>query len=171
MSSKILLRNIFRFIFLVLLQVLILNNIQFSKFINPYMYVLFILLMPFETPGWFVIMMSFFLGLSIDVFSFSTTLGMHTSATVFMGFLRSHVLNVISPRDGYEPGSFPRIYYYGFEWFFKYTVILVFAHHIFLFYMEVFRFASFFSTFFRVILSTLFSVFLIILSQYLVFRK
>lgn len=169
MNTKILLRNIFRFLFLVLLQVLILNNIQFSKFVNPYMYVLFILLMPFESPGWIVILMAFLLGLSVDLFS--QTIGMHASASVFMGFLRPQVLRIISPRDGYEPNTFPRIFYYGFKWFFKYTLILVLAHHFFLFYIEVFRFSAFFSTMLRALASTLFSVFLIILSQYFVFRK
>ena len=38
------------FIVLVLIQVLILNNIQFSGYINPFLYVLFILLLPFQTP-------------------------------------------------------------------------------------------------------------------------
>ena len=45
-------RNIIRFVFLVLLQVLILNNIQFSGYINPYFYIYFILLLPFDTPRW-----------------------------------------------------------------------------------------------------------------------
>ena len=169
MSSKILFRNIFRFFFLVLLQVLILNNIQFSKFINPYFYVLFILLMPFESPPWLVIIVSFMLGLSVDMFSH--TIGMHTSACVLLAFLRPYVLKIFAPRDGYEPGTFPRIYYYGFEWFLKYALVLVFAHHLMLFYTEVFRFSAFFSTLLRSFISTIFSVFLILISQYIVFRK
>lgn len=169
MNSKILLRNIFRFFFLVLLQVLILNNIQFSKFINPYLYVLFILLMPFESPPWLVMALSFFLGFSVD--AFSHTLGMHTSASILLAFLRPYVLKVIAPRDGYEPGTFPRIYYYGFEWFLKYALVLVLAHHLMLFYTEVFRISAFFSTMLRALLSTIFSVFLIMISQYIVFRK
>ena len=76
------LKNIIRFVVLVFIQVAILNNIQISGFINPYMYVLFILLLPFETPNWILLVLSFFLGLSIDIFS--NTLGMHASASVFM---------------------------------------------------------------------------------------
>lgn len=162
-------RNISRFIVLVLFQVLVLNNIQFSSFVNPFMYVLFILLLPFETPRWLLLLSGFLLGLSIDIFSH--TLGMHASATVFMAFLRPYVLNIIAPRDGYETGTYPRLYHFGLTWFLKYTVILVFLHHLFLFYLEVFRFSEFFSTFFRTTMSTLFSIFLIILSQYIVYRK
>jgi len=166
---KVLPRNIVRFIVLILLQVWVLNNIQFSGFINPYLYVLFILLLPFETPGWLVLILSFFLGLSVDMFT--DTIGMHTSASVFMGFSRSFVLQSIAPRDGYETGTYPRIYYYGFIWFLKYSLLLVFLHHLVLFSVEVFNFKTFHLVLFRTLLSTIFTSVLILVSQYLVFRK
>lgn len=166
---KLLGRNIIRFILLVLVQVLIINNIQFSGFVVPYLYVLFILLMPFETPKWLLIVSAFALGLSVDLFT--QTPGMHAAACVLMAFLRPFILEMSAPRDGYEAGTFPRIHYYGFQWFLRYTVILVLAHHFILFYIEVFRFSEFFSTFLRVLLSSLFSVILIMLSQYFIYRK
>ncbi len=162
-------RNAARFIILVLFQVLVLNNIQFSGFVNPFMYVLFILLLPFEIPRWVLLVSGFLLGLSVDVFS--NTLGLHASATLFMAFLRPYVLRVISPRDGYETGTYPRVFYYGIAWFINYAIILVFAHHLFLFYLEVFRLSEFFRTLLRVILSSSFSILIIVLSQYIVFRK
>ena len=166
---KLLARNIIRFIVLVLAQVLIINNIQVSGFIVPYLYVLFILLMPFETPKWLLMVSAFALGLSIDLFT--QTPGMHAAASVLMAFLRPFVLEMIAPRDAYEAGTFPRVYYYGFQWFLRYTVILVLAHHFILFYIEVFRFSEFFSTFLRVLLSSLLSIILIMLSQYFIYRK
>jgi hypothetical protein len=102
---------------------------------------------------------------------FTQTPGMHAAATVFMAFLRPSVLEMSAPRDGYEAGTFPRLYYMGFQWFLRYTVILVLAHHFVLFYIEVFRFSEFFSTLLRVLLSSLFSVILIMLSQYFIYRK
>jgi rod shape-determining protein MreD len=166
---KPLARNIIRFIVLVLLQVFIVSNIEISGLIVPYFYVLFILLMPFETPNWVLLLSAFALGLMVDLFAH--TPGMHAAATVFMAFLRPFILEMSAPRDGYEAGTYPRIHYYGFQWFLKYTVILVGAHHFLLFYTEVFRFSEFFSTFLRVLLSTVFSVILIMLSQYFIFRK
>lgn len=163
------LRNILRMFVLVLFQVLILNNIQISGYVNPYMYVLFILLLPFETPRWLLLISGFAIGLSIDLFA--NTPGMHTSATVFMAFLRPYVLKLLLPHDDYEQGTYPRLFYYGFSWFLKYSLVLVFFHHIFLFYVEVFRTTYFFHTMLRIILSAIFSVFLIILSQYFVYRK
>jgi len=166
---KIFSRNIVRFLFLVFVQVLIFNNIQVSGLINPYIYVIFILLLPFETPNWSLLVLAFLLGISVDLFA--STPGMHSSATVLMAFLRPYVLSVIAPRDGYETGTFPRIYYYGFIWFLKYTAILVTIHHLVLFYIEVFRFSDFFTTFFRSILSSAFSIIFIVLSQYFIFRR
>jgi len=162
-------RNIGRFIVLVLFQVLVLNNIQFSGYVNPFMYVLFILLLPFETPRWLLLLSGFLLGLSVDIFS--NTLGLHASATVFMAFMRPYVLRIISPRDGYETGTFPRVFYYGVTWFLNYAIILVVMHHLFLFYIEVFRFAEFFRTLLRVILSASFSILIIVISQYIIYRK
>jgi hypothetical protein len=166
---KLMARNIIRFILLVLAQVLIINNIQVNGYIVPYLYVLFILLMPFETPKWLLIISAFALGLSVDLFT--QTPGMHAAASVFMAFLRPYILEMSAPRDGYEAGTYPRVYYYGFQWFLRYTVILVLAHHFILFYIEVFRVSEFFSTFLRVLLSSLVTVILIMLSQYFIYRK
>ncbi len=166
---KLLGRNIIRFVVLILVQILVLDNIQISGHIVPYCYILFIFLMPFETPNWLLLLTAFALGLSVDLFN--QTPGMHAAATVFMAFLRPYVLRMSAPRDGYETGSFPRLYYFGFQWFLRYTVILVLAHHFVLFYTEVFRFTEFFSTLLRVLLSSLFSVILIMLSQYFIYRK
>lgn len=166
---KVLPRNLLRIVILVVIQVFILNNIQFSGFVNPYFYVLFILLLPFETPGWLLLSLAFVLGITIDLFS--NTPGLHASATVFMAFLRPLVLDYFAPRDGYVPGTFPRIYYYGFGWFFQYSAILILGHHFFLFYMEVFQLSDFLLTFKRVVYSTIFTLFLVIISQFFIFRK
>jgi rod shape-determining protein MreD len=153
------------FILLFLLQVLLFNNIQFSGYVNPYIYIMFILLLPFELPSWLLLILSFTTGLTMDLFS--GTPGMHTSATVLAGFIRPYVLRITSPRDGYETGAGPSMMVYGFRWFLIYVSIVVFIHHLALFYLEVFRLAGFFSTMFRVILSTLFSVSFIMLLEYI----
>lgn len=153
------------FILLVLLQVLLFNNIRFSGYVNPYIYIMFILLLPIEIPAWLLLIISFFTGLIIDLFSGSP--GMHTSATVLAGFIRPYVLRIISPRDGYESGSDPSMVIYGFRWFLIYTLIIVLFHHTALFYLEVFRFTDFFRTLLRVLLSTLFSGTFIFLLEYI----
>lgn len=162
-------RNIIRFLVLILFQVLVLDNVLMGGYLNPYVYVLFIILMPFETPRWLILVTAFLLGVSVDLFT--NTLGMHAAASVFMAFLRPWVLSIFAPRDGYEPDTFPRVFYYGFSWFLRYSVVMVFLHHAALFFIEAFHFQDFLSTLLRVILSTALTTATIILSQYFIFRK
>lgn len=162
-------KYVWYFFFFVLFQVLILNNIQFSGLINPYLYILFLLLLPFETPKFILLLLAFLLGLSID--SFSDTMGMHSSACLAMAFVRPYLLKYISPRDGYELGSKPRLSEFGFSWYLRYSTLLVAVHHVVLFYLEAFTFDNFLYTLARSILSMFFTLVLILLSQFLVYSN
>ena len=162
-------KYVVQFIVLILAQVLIFNNIELSGFINPYIYVLFVLLIPFTTPKLVLLLSSFTMGLIIDLFM--GTPGVHSSATLLMAFSRPSVMALYSPREGYQTGTYPRMAEFGMEWFVKYTVTLVLLHHFTLFYLEVFTLHHFFSTFLRALLSSIFTSLLIIISQYFIFRK
>lgn len=164
-----LIKYLFMWIVLILLQIVLFNHIQFSGFVNPYVYVLFVLLLPFDTPKYLLIFLGFFLGLNVDIFC--NTPGMHASATTFMAFLRPPVINLISSRDSLESTSPPRLNQMGPAWFIKYTIILVLAHHLFLFFIEIFTLKGFIFTLFRSIISALFTIIVIIISQFLIFKK
>ena len=130
-----------QFVFLVLLQAVVLNNVQFSSFINPYIYILFLLWLPLETPKALLLFLGFLLGLSVDIFS--NTLGMHTSASIFLAFCRPFVLQFIAPRDGYELNQQPGIKDFGWSDFFN-TLGRVFASWFFsliiIFIAQLFRY-------------------------------
>jgi rod shape-determining protein MreD len=166
---KIYTRNIVRFVLLVLLQVLVFDNIELNGYINPYIYILFIILLPFETPNWLLLFLAFILGLSVDLFSM--TPGLHAAASVLIAFIRPFILQAFSPRDGYEPGTFPRVAYYGLFWFAKYTLIMVLVHHFLLFSLEIFRLSDIFLILSKTILSGIISTFFIVISQYFIFRR
>jgi len=125
--SNNLLKNSIRFVVLIFLQVLILDKINFGGHINPYFYVYFILLLPFEVSGWVLLISSFLLGFIIDLFS--GTLGMHTASSVLMAFSRPIVIKSIGSSKEYESGMQPSIHDLGFRWFFTYSLILIFIHH------------------------------------------
>lgn len=162
-------RYVLSLIAIVLVQVMILNNMNLGGFINPYLYVLFILILPIETPNWILIFIGFLLGILMDVFL--NTPGMHASATVFLAFLRPYFLRYLAPREGYEPASLPVPSHFGFSWFLKYVVITVFSHHLFLFFVEAFSFNHFFTTLWKVIVSSLISVAIILLAEMFGMRK
>ena len=160
---------LFYFMILILLQLMVFNNIEFSGYINPYVYILFILLLPFTTPRLVLLFLAFSLGIVLDLFL--GTPGVHSSATVFMAFSRPFVMRLYSPREGYQTGTNPRMAQFGMEWFVKYTVTLVLIHHFTLFYLEVFSLNHFFNTLLRAFLSSLLTSLIIIFSQYFVFRR
>lgn len=157
------------FVVVVLVQVLILNNIQVSGLINPYIYILFILLLPFTIPGYFLLGIAFLLGITIDIFN--NTLGVHAGATVLIAFLRPGIAQLVSSREIIEKGNTPNMAQLGFASFLKYVVISVLIHHLFLFYAEAFSFGGFFETFVRYILSSILSILLILGSQFVIFKK
>ena len=131
-------QNILSFVVLVLFQVLALNNVQFLGFINPYIYILFIIALPVRTPRWLSLILAFILGLTIDIFS--NTLGMHAFATVLIAFLRNGIINlfiVLEENDNPAP-SFRSL---GVAAYVKYMVLMVLIHHFCLFFLEAFSFA------------------------------
>ena len=160
MKTKIILINIVRFILLLLMQVFIFNKINLGGYLNPMVYPLFILLLPFEISGFALLILAFLMGLSIDLFVGS--IGLHAGATVFMAFFRTISLRIISSNREYESGISPGINDLGYFWFIKYTILLVFAHHIYFFFMEAFTFADFGETIMRTFISSIFSIILIL---------
>ena len=154
-----------RFFTLVLFQALILNQLNLHGYLNPYIYPLFLLLLPLQIAPWMLLLLGFALGISIDVFT--NSMGMHTAASVLLAYLRPFALNAMIPSGGYEADDRPTIHSLGFGWFLRYTFVLIFMHHLLYFYVETFRFSNFFTTLFKVLASTTFSVSLIILTQYL----
>jgi len=160
--------NLIRFLVLTLFQVFILNNVQLNGYINPYIYILFILLLPFETPKWLLLVLAFLQGLTIDMFV--QTPGMHAAACVFMAFMRPFIISTISSKKEYEPGIQPSIQDLGSVWFISYATILTLSHHLVLFFAEVFHFSEFFITIQRVIYSTIITLILIIISQYVFYK-
>lgn len=159
------LRYIGRFILLVILQIFILNNVQLGGYINPYAYILFLILLPVNINKLLSLVIAFATGIIID--TFSNSMGLHTSACLVLAFVRPAVLRLLAPRDGYETDAVPSIPIQGFRWFLLLTLSLTLAHHFTLFYLEVFRLSEFFTTLVRVLASSVATVTSVILIQYL----
>jgi len=162
-------KNTGRFIALLLLQVLIVKNIHLGRYFIFFPYVLFILLLPFNTNKPLVLIISFVYGLCIDLFY--DTQGLHASACVFMGFSRGFILKLLSPREGYDEILKPTVSYMGFAWFISYSLSLIFLHHLVLFYLEAFTFTEFFRTLLRVLCSSISTFAFVYMLQFLFYRS
>lgn len=153
------LQNIARFILVILIQVFVLNNIRFSGFINPYIYILFILMLPVRFPRWLSLILGFITGMIID--SFTNTPGVHTFATVLIAYIRNPVINAfISVEEGANP--VPGLYSFGVGAFIKYLVTMVIVHHATFFFLEVFSFQDAGHTLLRIFLNSTITVVLLI---------
>jgi rod shape-determining protein MreD len=163
--NRLVFNNIFRFIGLVLIQVLIMNKINFYGFLNPNVYILFILLLPFETSGWLLLLLSFIMGITIDLFS--GTLGLHAASSVFVAFVRPSIIKFVGEKPEYDITTQPKLEQMGLKWFMAYALLMVFAQTLFLNLLDVFSFDEIWQTFLRVVVSTLFTFLFIMLFEYI----
>lgn len=170
MTINVLVKILARFLILILLQIFLFNNIKVTELgITPYFYIIFILLLPFEIPGWLLLVFGFVTGIVVDMFT--DTHGIHAGATVLAAFIRPSLLKIISVREGYSPETSPVVMHYGFTWFLKYASVMIACHHFIFFLLLQFSFKGFFHMFPQYLLTTLFTLILIIISQFLIFRK
>ncbi|NND77325.1 MAG: hypothetical protein HKN39_04015 [Flavobacteriales bacterium] len=162
-------KHIGRFFLLIFLQgFFLVNAALFDGLAIPFLYVFIILKLPVDINRVLLLVICFISGLSVDLFYH--TLGLHAAACVLMGFIRPGILNALQPRDGYDAGASIGISSMGFGWFFIYSVALIFAHHFYLFFLEIFSFSYIPRTLLKVFLSTAYT-FILILLVHLIFSK
>jgi uncharacterized membrane protein YidH (DUF202 family) len=80
-----------RFFLVLLLQVLIMDQVMLFGFVNPLLYCYFILLFPLSGSRIWLLILSFILGLGVDIFN--NTGGAHAAASVFLAWIRPALLN------------------------------------------------------------------------------
>jgi len=160
------LQNIIRFIVLVVVQVLILNNIQFLGYINPFLYIYFILALPMRVSRWLLLFLAFALGLTIDIFS--NTMGLHAFATVFVAFLRAPAINIFTSIDQTTDSELS-VRALGWMAYLRYAGILVLIHNALIFTLEAFSFVNFGIIILKILLSSVVTILLIVAIQ--MFKK
>jgi rod shape-determining protein MreD len=163
MNSALLI-NIARFILLLAAQVIIFNNINFLGYINPFPYILFIILFPVNGNKYGLLLASFFLGVLMDMFCNSG--GVHAAACVLLAYVRpsifkfsfglSYEYQTVKINDTLTPERF------------SFILISVIVHHITLFILEVFTFEFVWDIILRTLVSTVFTLIICILTIYLI---
>ncbi|UPS90256.1 rod shape-determining protein MreD [Bizionia sp. M204] len=166
MNNNVLLYSV-QFIVLVLAQVLVFNHINFLGSINPYIYVIFILLFPVNNNRLVFLLLSFALGLTIDMFSDSG--GVHAAAAVTIAFIRPVVLKFCFG-SVYEHHT---IKFKNVDFGAKviYFIILTFIHHFILFALEIFNFNDIILVLQKTLFSSIFTIILCLITTILFSRK
>lgn len=162
MNNNIL--NSIRFIVFLALQILIFNNINLFGYLNPYPYVLFILLYPVNSNKSILLLSSFTLGIILDMFANSG--GIHTTAAVVLAYIRptlfkfafglSYEYQTVKIADKISPERITLL------------LLAIFIHHFIVFFFEFFRMDLIFIVLFRTLLTTIFTFTISLLIIYLI---
>ena len=158
---------IFLFVFLLLLQVLVLNNILFLGYINPYLYIVFVFLYPLKTNRLPFFTLAFLLGLCVDAFSNSG--GIHAFSILFIAYLRLFFVKAIFKKNESDYLLFD-LKLETFGQVFNYTVILTLIHHFILFNLINFSFYNFSKVLTNTLYSSIFTLTLYFLGSF-IFKK
>jgi hypothetical protein len=126
------------------------------------------LILPISLKPWQVVVISFFVGMVLDIFS--STPGLHMAASGFIGYLRIFYLKFACSKEDFEGSIEPNISKKGLVWFLIYITSFTLVHHILLFYLEIYSIREFFQTFLRVITSSVFSILIMGISQLLFYK-
>ena len=159
--------SILRFSLLILIQVIVLNNINFLGYINPYLYILFVIVFPVKNNRTLFVLISFLLGLCVDIFCDSG--GVHAAASVTIAFIRPPILKF----------SFGMIYEYQTIKFNQtefgnrliYFSIMIVIHHLLLFSLEVFNISNIIIILKKTLFSSIFTIILCVLTTVLFTKK
>lgn len=160
--------HILRFLGLLFLQVLVVDNIRLGYYVHPYVYVLFIFLLPFNIPRWQLLLLGFVSGFFVDLFN--GTPGLNAAATVLMAFVRPFVISIMTRRKDINLNDEPSLSTMGVSWFITYSAILLTAHNLTLFMLEAFSFKLVSVVLTQTVMSVLCSLLLIFIIL-LLFKK
>ena len=155
--------NFVRFFLLLTAQIVIFNNIDLFGYINPFPYILFIILYPVNGNKPMLIISSFLLGITMDLFSNSG--GVHAASCLILAYSRpylfkfafglSYEYQTVRINDVLTPERF------------SFLLLAVIVHHFTLFILEVFQLSSLWDILLRTILGTLFTLLICIIIIYI----
>ena len=155
-------------ILLPFLQVSIFNNIDFLGYINPYLYIIFVIVFPFYKNKTLLLISSFLLGIFIDFLTNDG--GIHAFSLVFISYIRLYVLKVITNKTDSDSENL-NIRSIPFLSLLLWIIILSFTHHLLLFLLEQFSFGQFDRLLLKTFLTSIFSVVLIVFCLQLFLKK
>lgn len=158
----------FLFFSLWFLQVFVFNNILFLGYINPYVYIAFVIFYPLKKERFLFLFLSFLLGLAIDFFSDSG--GINAFSLLFAAYIRLFLVRVIFKKTEQDYLLF-NLQQEPFGKVFNYVITLIVIHHFILFSLANFSFQNFSSVFTNTFYSSIFTSVLFFIGTYIIRKK
>ncbi len=165
--NSIWIKHIIRILLYIAIQVLVLKEINLIGSSQNYVFILIypiiILTLPVKVPQFFMLLIAFAVGFTVDLFYVSP--GVHAGACLWMVVFRPLVLRVLEPKNGYPTEVSPNIAGLGIVWFAKYVSVLLFIFFLSYFILDIFTFVYAGEIFLKTILSFFVSSIIIFLLQ------
>lgn len=122
------------FLLLLVLQEFVFDNINLGGVVNPYIYIMFIILLPLDIPGWSLLLLGFVTGAAVDCMA--GTAGLQTMATTWLAFARPTVVGLLLGKDLVYEGGIPTAGRVGSAKFLRYVAVMVLLFNVPFFLLE-----------------------------------
>ena len=166
--TKLVLSNIFRFVVLIVLQILLLNYVSFGGYVIPFIYILAVLMLPTRVGNIPLLLIAFAAGALVDIFC--NIPGFHTFSCTMMAFVRVIIGNRMLTRD--DPNEavidVPSVHTVPFQTFAVYLFVMSSVYSFTYCLLEAFSFGNFWMTLLSMLLDTVATWLLLLLSQLLI---
>lgn len=139
----------------VLLQIFLFDNLSISVYLNPLIYLAFLILLPMETPPAAVLGAGLVLGVVTDCAMGGA--GLNTAATLPVAFLRPMLIGRFAGRDDLREAGVPAPERIGKTAFIEYLAAMILIHHSIFFSLEALSWAHALHTLARIAASGLVS--------------
>lgn len=126
------------FLIYLLLQVFVFNNFTLFGVATPHVFLLFLLMLPMNIKLPLLLVIAFFAGLLLDLFSFNAFKGIHAFACVLMMALRTFWVNIFTNRFSYHGSEEYLLQVQNPVWYSQYLLPLILIHHIAFYFLEAF---------------------------------
>lgn len=165
--SKLGISHLLQFFVFVALQIFLFQHLVLFNTGFCFIYLAFLLFLPIQLPPVILLLMAFTTGITVD--TFYDTAGIHAGACVLLAYIRPYVLRFLTPRDDYDANDSVNFRLMGWRWFITYALILIFIHHLLLFFLELGGIKLVGFTLLKVLASTLFTFTVVVIVQLLFF--
>lgn len=154
--------------FVLLLVLLVLQGFVFARIdiyglVNPYVYIMVLLLLPMSVRGWQTLFIGFALGAIMDFMTGNC--GLHTICTTWLAFVRPMVLHFTAGRDEVELGGLPVSRRIGTGRFMSYVMVMSLLFAIPFFALEAMTMVGWGFLLLRILFSSVFTAVVIYFIQ------
>ncbi len=153
-----------------ILQVMLFNNLTLFERATPFVFVLFLFLLPFSIPAGWLYLIAFGVGLAVDLSTEIMPSGLHAFSAVLAMGLRNRMAMLAGAAsfrsvEEIDPAN------QTMSWFAVFLFPLILVHHLAFFFLEAFTFEVFWLTLFKAVLSSVYTFLISIVLCFVLYKR